>query len=238
MSARLRSARGCSTYPSSRCRWIRVTGLRELEAVWTVKHDHRRIQRDPNGRSLLEGVRSLRYNPRKVSVYFGVFGKTASFLVDASTEGSRNLITNLHRNAEVRSSLDDDPRKVASEDRSWVGDTPSVYGREGQRLFVSLPLRTDVRFQSVWLMAIAETLTRISFSSTVGVGRSSVLTVVSAWTMTARWVFGISELDISRVCQSPVWVGICAVIYAALSEIVGLIIPAPYLMCTVLMGEY
>jgi len=57
----------------------------------------------------------------------------------------------------------------------------------------------DVRFQSVGLMAIAETLTRISFSSTVGVGRSSVMTVMSAWTMTARWVFGISELDISGV---------------------------------------
>lgn len=58
----------------------------------------------------------------------------------------------------------------------------------------------NARFQSVGLTAIADTLTRISFSPTVGIGRSSTLMVASAWTMAARWVFGISKLDISVVC--------------------------------------
>ena len=61
--------------------------------------------------------------------------------------------------------------------------------------------RVNVRFQSVGFTAIAETLTRISFSPMAGIGRSSVLTVPSAWTMTAWCVFGISKLDMSDLLE-------------------------------------
>jgi hypothetical protein len=60
-------------------------------------------------------------------------------------------------------------------------------------------LRVNARFQSVGLMAMADTLTRISFSPTVGVGRNSVLMVVSSWTMTARWVAGRLGVVISMI---------------------------------------
>ena len=99
----------------------------ELEAVRTIKRDHRGIQRDPNSRSLLESVRSLRDDPREVGVHLDVLGEAAPFLVDAAAKGCRDLTPNLHRDAEVRPSLDDDPREVASEDSSWAGEAPRVY---------------------------------------------------------------------------------------------------------------
>lgn len=68
-------------------------------------------------------------------------------------------------------------------------------------LFVS-QLRVSARFQSVGFIAIADTLIRISFSPTVGMGRSSALMVLSAWTMTARWVFGTSNVDILMVSRN------------------------------------
>lgn len=185
------------TYPRSRCRRSLVAGLGELEAVRAIQGDHRRVQGDTNGRSLLEGVCSLRDNPSEVGIYFNILGEAAPFLVNTATKGGCNLIANLHGDAGVRSSLYDDSCKVASKNRSRAGATPGIYGRERQWLFAPL-MWMRVRFQSVGLMAIAETLTRISFSPTVGTGRSSVLTVLSAWTITARWVRGIWKLDISK----------------------------------------
>lgn len=102
--------------------------MRELEAVRTIKHDRRRIQRDPNSRSLLESVRSLGDDPRKVGVHFNILGEATPLLVDAAAKGGRDLIPNLHRDTEVGSSLDNNPCKVTSEDSSWVGDIPRVYG--------------------------------------------------------------------------------------------------------------
>ena len=130
MSAHIRSVRRHFAHPGSGCRAIRVARLRQLEAVGTVKGNHRRVQGDPNGRSLLKGVRSFGNNPRKVSVHFNILGEAASFLVDATTKGSRDLIANLRRNAKVGSGLYDDTREVTSKDRSWVGDTSGVCGCE------------------------------------------------------------------------------------------------------------
>ena len=131
MSAPSQLAPQSTTYPGSRRGWIGVAGLGELEAVRTIKRNHRRVQRDPNCRSLLKGVRSLRDNPREVSVHFDILGEAAPFLVDAAAEGRCDLIANLHGNAEVWPSLHNGPRKVASEDGSWAGATPSIYCCEG-----------------------------------------------------------------------------------------------------------
>ena len=101
--------------------------MRQPKIVRAIKDDHRRIQGDPNCRSLLEGVRSLRDDPCKVSVHLNILGEAAPFLVDATTKRSCDLIANLHRDAEVRTGLYDDPREVASEYRPWVGSKPGVY---------------------------------------------------------------------------------------------------------------
>ena len=113
----------CATYPGSRCRWVGVTRLRELEAIGTVEGDHRCIQRDPNSCGLLKCVRFRGDDPRKVSVHFYILGETASFLVNAATKGSCDLIAKSHRNTGAGSNLYDDPREVAPEDCSWAGAT-------------------------------------------------------------------------------------------------------------------
>lgn len=114
-------------HQGTRCRWICITGLREFEAVWTVKSDHRRVQRDSNSRGLFERVRSLRDNPGQISVYFNVLGEAAPFLIYSSTKGSCDVIADLYRDAEVGSCLNDNPCEVAPEDRSWAGATSGVY---------------------------------------------------------------------------------------------------------------
>jgi len=85
--------------PGSRRGRICVTGLRELEAVGAVKCDHASIQRDPDGGSLLEGVRFLGDNPRKVSVNFDILGEATSFLVNAAAEGGCDFIADFYGNA-------------------------------------------------------------------------------------------------------------------------------------------
>jgi hypothetical protein len=132
MSACLCPVRRYLTYPGSRRRRTRVTRSREPEAVRTVERDHRRVQRDPDSRSLLKGVRSLGNNPRKVSVHFNILGEAAPFLVNAATKGSCDLIADIHRNTKVGSSLHDDPREVASEDCPRVSVTPGICDCEGQ----------------------------------------------------------------------------------------------------------
>ena len=119
------------TYPGSGRGRIDVAGLRELEALRTIKGDHRGIQRDPYSCGFLEGVRSLRDDPCKVGVHFDVLGEAAPLLVDATTKGCCDLISNLHRDVEVGPSLNNDPCEVASKDSSRAGETPRVYSCEG-----------------------------------------------------------------------------------------------------------
>ena len=132
MRACLCPVRRYLTYPGSRRRRTRVARSREPEAVRTIKRDHRRVQWNPDSRSLLEGVCSLGNNPRKVSVHFDILGEAAPFLVNAAAKGSCDLIADLHRNTEVGSSLYDDSREVASEDCPRVGVTPGICDCEGQ----------------------------------------------------------------------------------------------------------
>lgn len=105
--------------------------MREFKAIRAVKRDNRRIQRDPNGCRLFKRVRSLRDDPCKVSVHFDILSEAASLLVDATTKGSRDLIANLNWDAEIGPGLYDDPRKIASKDRSRTGATPGVYSCGG-----------------------------------------------------------------------------------------------------------
>ena len=114
-------------YPGSRCRRGRIAGLGQLEAVRTIQGDHRCVQGDPNGRSFLEGVRSLGDNPGNVGIDFNILGEAAPFLVNTTTKRGCDLIPDVHGDAEVGSSLYDDSCKVASKNRSRAGATPGIY---------------------------------------------------------------------------------------------------------------